>query len=155
MTERADPHPIPTADNRCRSARYGGRRMRKNPPPSMNLTPLVDIVFLLIVFFMLATGFIDRDYIPLRFPALSDQVPPTKDTLVHLEIIDRETLQLDGKKIDPSRLMSVLTAGKAERDIHAAHITTSRTIPLQHVITIMDIVRDVGIDHISIVARKG
>lgn len=41
--------------------------------PSLNLTPMIDIVFLLIIFFMVGTKFVEMEpNIPLKLPQVSD-----------------------------------------------------------------------------------
>ncbi|RGP36610.1 ExbD/TolR family protein [Pseudotabrizicola alkalilacus] len=81
---------------------FGADRPRRRP----NLTPMIDVVFLLLVFFMLASRFgVDRA-VPLSLPGSGGSYsgPP------RLVELSAEGLRLNGRAIAPEDLAAALTA---------------------------------------------
>jgi len=84
----------------------GRRRVRR----LLDLAPLVDVVFLLLVFFLLATRF-DRDRaLPLEIASTSASRPPPEEAPLDIELLDDGGLRLDGRPLDPGSLASVIEA---------------------------------------------
>ena len=84
--------------------------------PTLNLTPMIDIVFLLIIFFMVGTKFTERERkIALRVPEVADRgvlLPAPKKRVINVYrdgkiTIDREEVTLD-------ELAAKLTAARAQ-----------------------------------------
>lgn len=50
------------------------RRLHKSEPvsPQMNMTPLIDVTFQLIIFFMLVSNLIGQEAVPMKVPQLAD-----------------------------------------------------------------------------------
>ena len=67
--------------------------LRPHPPPlpELNLTPLVDVVFLLLLFFMVSTTFEQPRELPLTLPEAEGQPVPTAETPVLVVEIDRNS----------------------------------------------------------------
>ncbi|MBK1648264.1 ExbD/TolR family protein [Rhabdochromatium marinum] len=67
--------------------------LRPHPPPlpELNLTPLVDVVFLLLLFFMVSTTFEQPRELPLTLPEAEGQPVPTAETPVLVIAIDRNS----------------------------------------------------------------
>ena len=67
---------------------------------SINITPLIDIVFLLLVFFMLATSFIQKSTIEVNLDSSeSIQIESKKNTIVII-LNEKGFIYLNNKKID-------------------------------------------------------
>lgn len=54
--------------------------------PSLNLAPLIDVVFLLLIFFMVTTSFVKDDAIDLTLPAASSQQSLSKEFSIHIRV---------------------------------------------------------------------
>ena len=59
------------------------RRLRR-PEVSINLTPLIDVVFLLLIFFMVSTSFSELTQLVVELPE-AEGMPATAETAVVLE----------------------------------------------------------------------
>lgn len=170
MTQSRDSASRPSAQRR--SPRTGRRR---SPVPTLNLTPLIDIVFLLIVFFMLATSFIDRDYIPLRFPVPSAE-PATKLDPLRAEIVAPGEIFFHGETLSYQAFADRLRQppsvpvpsvpvpsvpipsdhGLSDLGRHPERsivLVASRSLHLQHVVQVIDVIREAGIDSIAILSK--
>jgi biopolymer transport protein ExbD len=78
--------------------------MRFLPPqqdsPRVNLTPLIDVVFLLLIFLMVSTSFVDNSTLNIDLPQASEQAPPTEAAFT-LSVSREGEYFLDGEKLDP------------------------------------------------------
>ncbi|NLV24047.1 MAG: biopolymer transporter ExbD [Deltaproteobacteria bacterium] len=51
----------------------------KSEEPKIDLTPMVDVVFLLLIFFMISTTFIETSGISIQLPSVSSPAPPSRE----------------------------------------------------------------------------
>ena len=112
-----------------------GRRKR----PLISLTPLIDVVFILLVFFMLASSFLDWRAIDLEAPVrtgagLSD------DPALLIEI-ESEGLSLAGSAIALEDLAGRVETALTERPDRPVLIAPAPGIALQQTIDVLDAVR--------------
>ncbi len=85
--------------------------------PSINLTPMIDVVFLLIVFFMVGTQFTDdRSHIDLKLPGVgaieSARVAPVRSEVT---VAATGSILLDGVPVSLDELAARLRSEQAER----------------------------------------
>lgn len=96
-------------------------RPRRPEPPAVDLTPLIDVVFLLLIFFMVSTSFERRVELPLRLPRVHAP-PPSASASVHLRI-DRHCCV--SWEPAPSRPCPLMLAGCSEAVPTAARDLTA------------------------------
>jgi biopolymer transport protein ExbD len=86
--------------------------MYQDPLPEMNLTPMIDIVFNLIIFFMVGTRFAEMERsLELRVPRVSAQKALPSVTAHRVVSIFRDgTIHLDHQPIELSALQAQLQA---------------------------------------------
>lgn len=67
-------------------------------PASIGLTPLIDVVFILLVFFMLATRFIDLARQPLSV-AVTGEPRAANEQVLFIRVLDESTIELNGERL--------------------------------------------------------
>jgi biopolymer transport protein ExbD len=67
----------------------------------ISLTPLVDVIFLLLLFFMLSSTFTNFGQVEFGAPASGGGAGPAPDALV---VVEPGTLRLNGRSVDPENL---------------------------------------------------
>lgn len=120
----------------------------------MNLTSLIDVVLLLLVFFMISTSFVHETDINLRLPQADASAPPTDDADV-LEITISQTgnYAVNGRPLinKQSRTLRAaiqkLTDGKRDMPVI---IRADALATHQSVVTAMDVAGHLGFVQISI-----
>ncbi len=71
---------------------------RSNDEPEINLTSLIDVVLLLLIFFMVSTSFVREAEINIRLPeASSEPIDPTTGDVVEIGITATGNFLVDGK----------------------------------------------------------
>ena len=70
----------------------------------VSLTPLIDVVFLLLIFFMLASSFLQTQSIAVLTPAPDPEEVETDRHVVEIWVLTDGSLRLDGEPIAPDAL---------------------------------------------------
>lgn len=132
------------------------RRHLRPQEPQLNLTALIDVIFMLLVFFVLTTSFMDENYLGIVLPE-SESEQRRED--VGLEVI----IDLDGnyivnnKKLTNNRretLHTVLQRESQGKDYKELRITADERVPHGKVVVLMDIAGRLGFDNIRISTRN-
>lgn len=71
--------------------------------PRVNLTPLIDVVFLLLIFLMVSTSFVDSSSLNIQLPQASEQ-PVQRTSLLELSVSRSGEYLLEGEVIDAAAL---------------------------------------------------
>ena len=118
---------------------------------SINITPLIDIVFLLLVFFMLATSFIQKSTIEVNLN--SGKTVQTEDEKNDVVLILNKTGQiyLNNKLISISNIKNEITKIIDNNTEHKVLIKSHKKIAVQKVIRLIEEVRLAGTDNIKLV----
>lgn len=128
-------------------------RKDKTEDLDVNLTPLIDVVFLLLIFFMVSTTFQRESQITVQLPQASRE--PVDTPAEKIEIVINATGQYfvneqELVKSDANALISALnTATAGNRDIPLT-IRADQNTPHQAVITAMDAAAQLGLNRMSI-----
>ena len=132
------------------------RRQSRNDEP-INLTPLIDVVFLLLIFFMVTTTFTKETRLGLDLPESGGE--PNPQLRQSLEII----VQRDGnflvndQPLVNNQIDTLVKAlkGVAEGNLEQPlYITADANVAHKHVVTAMDAAGRVGLVQLSITTRE-
>jgi biopolymer transport protein ExbD len=82
--------------------------------PSVNLTPLIDIVFLLLIFFMVSSRFIDEQDLALELPAATVAQPMAAEDALALDVTAQGTYRVAGDMTVSAELVASLQALRAQ-----------------------------------------
>ena len=131
------------------------KRQRKEAL-AVNLTPLIDVVFLLLIFFMVSTSFTDLSELVVNLPEADGEQRQAQTKGLELVITASEEMFLNGVPFPADeknlRLILVEKAG-SRRDIPISIIADADT---RHAMVVMsmDAVSQLGFKQLSIVTQK-
>ena len=128
--------------------------MRTRAEPEVNMTSLIDVVLLLLIFFMVSTSFVKQSQITIRLPesessAIVEEVPLQLD----LMITEQGTFLLNGRELANSRPETIRNAlQKVSGGDTSLPLTISADANTRHqfVVTAMDVAGRLGFVKISI-----
>lgn len=125
----------------------------RRPNRSVNLTPLIDVVFLLIVFFMLSTSFVMSESMELSLPG-DKKVAKVLPDVMRLYVLPHGKAQIDRKQYSMDELDGVLVERLAANPDQKILILSSKEVVVQELVTVMDLVylnggRNVQIDEVK------
>lgn len=120
--------------------------------PLVSLTPLIDVVFILLIFFMLTSSFLKWEHIELGLKqAVSVVSDKPESTLIRIN--DDGDYRLNGKPADLAAIAKhIESAVEAERE-HAIVLEPKEGVVLQSVMIVMDAVRAAGGQNVSLGKR--
>ena len=124
--------------------------------PDINLTPLIDVVFLLLIFFMVSTTFVRESAISVDLPeSAAKPVEPDKSTIeVTIDAQGRYYVNQQlvvNNKIETLRQALRLAIGDKENPVLIINADAKTTH--QSVVTAMDAARQLGVLHMSLATR--
>ncbi len=123
---------------------------------AINLTPLIDVVFLLLIFFMVSTTFTKETQLKVDLPqATTDQVAQIE----MLEIIIKAdgSFAINDKTLVNAQPKTLRAALLKESDGDLAtplKISADASTPHQAVITAMDVAANLGFSQLSLTTRE-
>ena len=118
---------------------------------SINITPLIDIVFLLLVFFMLATSFIQKSTIEVNLSSEKTIEVDNKKNNVVLILNKKGLIYLDNKLINITNIRNEINNIVEQHPKYRILIKSHKKIPVQKVIRLIEEVRLAGTDNIKLV----
>lgn len=128
-------------------------RRRRDDDASINLTPLIDVVFLLLIFFMVSTTFDRHATIQLQLPSAERE--PLLEELPWIDILidSRGEYFVNGEELinrRPETLQRMLTQVLEQRGQDPVLIRADAQATHQSVVTALDVVGRLGISAVSI-----
>ena len=114
----------------------------------MRLAPLIDVVFILLLFFMLTTGFVPWRQIDVSFPTQGDE--PTESELLAVQVVDGgRALLIEGERYstDDAAALATMVADRPDAVYAVRGFDGMRT---QVLVDVVDGLRQAGAAHVSL-----
>ena len=119
----------------------------------INITPLLDLAFVLLIIFMITTPLLESS-MSLIIPSSGAKTPPVTSSQVQTISIDRnEAIRLNNQAVDLDALSSQLSELKRANPEVAVIIRPDRDLPVQKLITLMDALQRAQIMKVGIATR--
>lgn len=115
----------------------------------IDLTPMLDVVFILLIFFIVTSVFVTEAGIDVSKPEASTAEARSKD-LILIAISDDGQIWIDGEQVDPRFIRSRFERRLAETPNASVVIQGDRAAQNEHVMTILRAARDANIAAVSI-----
>ena len=130
-------------------------RFRKSEEESfaLDLTPMIDVVFLLLIFFMVSTVFVDFDRrMELILPSSKSSVPDENKEQIEIEMTNDKQIFLNGAQITLQELESTILDSR-EKLGESGVIRADKNLPYGDVVQVMGILQNAGIQDISVAVK--
>ncbi len=130
---------------------------KKSNDVSINLTPLIDIVFLLLIFFMVSTTFTRETQIKLELPKASVDKMENDPQVIEISVDQQGRLFVNGKGLVNSQVETLVKAISPlinQNKELPVIISADKNTPYQSVITAMDAASQLGITNIKMATQK-
>jgi biopolymer transport protein ExbD len=119
----------------------------------INVTPLLDLAFVLLIIFMITTPLLENS-MNLVIPSSGAANPPVNRSEVQTVSIDRsETIKINDEIVDADSLTARLNEWKRANPEVAIVIRPDRELPVQKLVTVMDAVQRAGITKVGIATK--
>ena len=118
----------------------------------IELTPLVDVVFQLLVFFMLAASF-SKPAIQMTLPKAATEDQPRIEKVV-ITLTKNQTIMINGSEISADKFLDTLKFYLNESQDASVHIRGDKNVPYGFFVRVMDLTRQAGAQHINLVHEQ-
>ncbi len=132
-------------------------RSHRRVEVDVNLTPLIDVVFLLLIFFMVSTTFTKASQLSIDLPEATGEVSETPDNEIEILIDEAGNYRVNGRALVDTQLRTLqaaiykISAGDTTRPMV---ISADAQSSHQSVVRAMDAAGKMGFVHLSIATRQ-
>lgn len=134
-------------------------RRQAREEDSINLTPLIDVVFLLLIFFMVSTTFTKETHLQVDLPEAVGEAAPERDEPLEVLIDVEGEYSLGGQSLVNNQAATLRQAlleltGEDTANRPPLVITADANAPHQSVVRAMDVAGQLGFVNLSITTRR-
>lgn len=119
----------------------------------ISLTPLIDVVFILLVFFMLASSFLDWKAIDLETPGQGSVSTPAGDAVL-IEVYADGTLRMGGEILSQDEVSTRVRAEVSASGDQRVLVRAESGVPLQRTVALIDQLTAAGVRNVALL-RSG
>ena len=112
-------------------------RGRNKVTPEFNMSSMTDIVFLLLIFFMIASTLVTTSAIDILLPKASGKTENKKSVAVSIK--KDLTYYIDQKRVGESVLENELMAALSSKEKPTIVLRAEKSVPVENVVKVMDI----------------
>jgi biopolymer transport protein ExbD len=125
-----------------------GRRVRGQA--QIDLTPLIDVVFQLLIFFVLTATFQNNPSFKVKLPKAKNTDVSQQPKAVMVSIGSDGEVEIDNKRVDDRELQMRLCAAFQTDNDTGVNIRADEATAHQHVVKVMDIAKTCGLEKLGI-----
>ncbi|MDC1436908.1 biopolymer transporter ExbD [Gammaproteobacteria bacterium] len=124
---------------------------------SVNLTPLIDVVFLLLIFFMVTTTFTRDTNLLINLPEASGEIMDVLPEQIEVMVAQNGSYAVNGRGLVNTQLSTLIDAieemSEGDRSLPVI-ITADANTSYQSVVTVMDAVAQLGFSQLNIATSQ-
>jgi len=132
-------------------------RHNRNNEPDLNLTPLIDVVFLLLIFFMVSTTFEKESEISIELPDASGKVTKKEAFTIEVSIDAQGRYFVNQRRVKDTSIVTLKQAVALirgdEKDPQYI-ISADKNTPHQAVVKAMDAARQLGLYRLTFATKQ-
>jgi len=117
----------------------------------LNIAPLIDMVFILLIFFLVTTSFVKETGVDISRPAASTAVSKTGTTIL-IGVTRDNTIHMDKREIDPRAVRANVERALAENPEASVVIVADKESLTGLVINVMDNCKLAGAENVALAA---
>lgn len=124
--------------------------VRKRQSPSLNLSPLIDVIFILLIFVVLVARFVDQERMDVTLPSADAGRPAEIDALM-VVVSSSGEIHIDGEPIALAALPDALDA--ARRRFGRAVVVADQSAQIQQAVDVISAAKLAGFDGVALATR--
>jgi biopolymer transport protein ExbD len=126
---------------------------KKRKSPTIHLTALIDIVFLLLIFFLLASNFVKQEGLAIIVPEIESEGSDTLPEIV-VDINQEGTVSFRGITVNEHQLIAVLKAQLNSTGKTTVVIRADRRVQYNVVVQAIDAAKLAGAENLLLVTKR-
>ncbi|NRA07056.1 MAG: biopolymer transporter ExbD [Myxococcales bacterium] len=129
------------------------RRAREAEESEVNLTPMLDVVFIMLIFFIVTASFVKEAGIDVNRPDAATAEKKTKGNIL-VAITENGQIWIDKRQVDPRALRANIERLHAENPQGSVVIQADKNSKNGLLVLVMDSARLAGVFNVSIAAQE-
>lgn len=125
-------------------------RARRRAEAVVDVTPLIDIIFQLVLFFMVSTTFVTTPGIEVELPRSSSDVILREKSEVRVWVTSDGAIRVDETPVDWSGLRRSLAEAQQQDPATLVIVKADKAVDHGRVVAVMDLARSMGLDRLAI-----
>ncbi len=122
--------------------------------PRIDLTPMVDVVFLLLIFFMISTTFVESPGISIKLPEASSQTIDREPKEIKIYLSREGDIYHRDQKISLDGFKALLAEHQSDAQQTTVLLLADQESRHGKVVTLMDLARDAGFVKLAIATEQ-
>jgi biopolymer transport protein ExbD len=127
------------------------RRDRRKSESEVNLTPMLDVVFIMLIFFIVTASFVKESGIEISRPGASTAVRKEKGNIL-IAISANDQIWMNRRQVDPRALRANIERMHAENPQGSVVIQADKAAKTGLLVKVMDAARSAGVKNVSLAA---
>jgi len=127
------------------------RKKKQRKQTEVNVTPMLDVVFIMLIFFIVTASFVKESGIDINRPGAETAVRKERGNIL-VAISDTGQIWIDKRQVDPRAVRANIERLHAENPQGAVVIQADRDSKSGLVVEVMDAARLAGVANVSIAA---
>ena len=132
-------------------------QVKRKKEVNVNLTPLIDVVFLLLIFFMVSTSFNRETQIQLELPEAAGDPLQTQPEMIEISVDEQGRYFVNARAVINAQMETlreaIIETGQGDRSLPLV-ISADANAPYQSVVTAMDASRKAGYFNFTMATRN-
>ena len=127
------------------------RRHHISDDAEINITPMLDIVFIMLIFFIVTTSFVKEKGLEVSRPSKSPpkEIQQDKGPIV-VRIDSTGLISVKGRILEPRAVVANLEREKAEKPASPLIVAAHPEADTEALVTVLDAARAVGIESVNV-----
>lgn len=118
----------------------------------INITPMLDVVFILLIFFIVTANFIKEPGLEVNRPD-SETAEPTENAAILIAVGNAGEIYMDGRRIDKRQVKANVVRLLAENPQGSVVIQADEKATADTIMSVMDGAREAGVYNISLASE--
>jgi biopolymer transport protein ExbD len=127
------------------------RRRHIDEEAEINITPMLDIVFIMLIFFIVTTSFVKEKGLEVSRPSSAPpkEIKQDKGPIV-VKIFSNSQISVKGRVLEPRAIQANLEREKAEKPNSPLIVAAHPDADTEALVTILDAAQAAGIESVSV-----
>lgn len=117
-------------------------QMRNKRDTNFSMASMSDLVFLLLIFFMLTSTLVAPNAIKLLLPSSSSKTMSKQSVTVYVN--NARNIYVEERRVDPSNLENVLFSQIRNETEASVVLRSDKTVPVQDIVVVIDAVNEIN-----------
>ena len=128
-----------------------GKRRKDEEESNIDMTPMLDVVFIMLIFFIVTASFVNQSGLDVNRPPTSDEPPPEQEnTNIVFRVSESNELTLEGRRIDIRAVRANVERMHAEKPEAKVIVSAHPKSKTEMFVQISDQAREAGVYDVSL-----